>query len=938
MSSRRRLSGAPRGLHGATAVFGLSIAACALLAVPQASAKTTEDYIGAARQYLEKGDLTAAEIELRNAEQGSPNVADIRIRLAGVYLRLGDDADAEREAKTGAKLGATEADSLPIIMDAMLHQQKFAEVLAMAPAGDRDAALESKVRHARGIAYAGLQDFDHALASLQDAVRLDGSAPGPKLSLARTYIALHRVKDAAPIIDELLAKNPKLVEALQLEAQILLSQGKVDDAMTKLDAALQIDPHYVPAHLARANLYLMHADSANADKDLDPVLAANPKNPVANYMRALEFSQKKDFGKSDEILTNIKPYFPKMVEGYFLEGTVEYMRGNLAGAEDSLRKYVARVPDNPKAIRLLAAIALKQGAPDRAVGYLKPLVDKGPPDAAMLSELGSAYMADHKPELALAQFQAAAALNPNNPQLQTRLAVSEMDAGQGTQGLALLENVYGGQSGAEVAGPVLAMTELRTGHLDKAAEIARALVTKNGSSPVYQTLLGLVSFAQHDYKGAEAAFRTVVEHNPDFAPATQNLAQVYLATGRRDDAKAAYEALAARKPNDPAPLLALADLSMAGGDLKSAHDYINRARSAAPNDPKPSIKLIDLYLQEKDYQNAKSVASGLLAPFPSDPGVLDAEARVQLATGDPAGAAATYARATAAAPKSAAIRDRYLAALLASKNYPAAQDVLSKALAADPNNIKIKADLIRVAAQIGGLDAGIAKAHEFAAQDPKNPAYDIVIAGLYEAANRGPDAIALLEKSGGPDKPEPVMLTLAQLYLRAGEPAKAETLLKARLDKEPKDLAARLALANQYLQQKQYDQAIQQYELLVAQSPNEVAALNNLAWLYQQKGDVAKARQMAERAVAASPQNAAIADTLGWIIEAQGDNSEALKYLKMAGETSKDPEIQYHLAVALQKNGQSADAKALLQSILRSDVNFSSKPDAEKLLQQLTKG
>jgi putative PEP-CTERM system TPR-repeat lipoprotein len=937
MSNRSRLALPSRGLRIITAVCGAG-AICALAWAPQALAKTTEEYLGEAGQYVAKGDLTAAEIELRNAEQNSPNNADIRIRLATIYLRLGDDADAEREARTASKLGANDSDALPITMEAMLHRQNFAALLAMIPASDRAPALESKVRNARGIAYTRLQDFDRALSSLQDAVRLDESALGPKLSLTRVYIALHRVNDAASIVDEVLAEDPKSAEALLLEGQILVSKGDVDGALAKVDAAVQINPKYVPAHLARANIYLIRGDSVDADKDLDPILAANPENPMAGYLRALELTQKKELGKADEILTRIRPDFPQLVEGYFLQGAVKYMSGNLEQAEESLKKYVARVPDSSRAIRVLAAIALKRGAPDRAIEYLKPLADKAPRDIATLSDLGNAYMADHKPDLALAQFQAAAALSPDNLQMKARLAVSEIDAGQGTQGLALLENVYGSESGQQLAGPVLTMIELRAGHLDKAGSIASALVAKDTSSSVYQTLLGLVRFAQHDYTGAETAFHSVVTNNPDSYPATRNLAQIYIAMGHRDEAKAAFEALTARKPTDSAPLLALADLFMASGDWKGAQDYISRARSAAPNDPKPSIRLIDLYLQQKDYQDAKAVASGLLAPFPNNVSVLDAEARVQLAGGDAGGAAATYRRAVEADPKSILVRNRYVAALLAAKDFSTAQDVLSKALATAPNSVEIKAELIRVAAQIGGIDAGIGKANEFSAQDPKNPAYDLVIAGLYEAANRIPDAIALLEKSGGQQKPEAVAVSLAHLYLRVGEPQMAEALLKGRLDKNPGDLAARLALANQYLDQKQDDQAIQQYDRIVGQFPTEVVALNNLAWLNQQKGDMAKARETAERAVAVAPQNAAIADTLGWIIEAQGDNSEALKYLKIAGETSQDPNIQYHLAVALQKNGQSGEAKALLQKVLRSDANFPSKQDAQKLLEQLTKG
>jgi Flp pilus assembly protein TadD len=57
---------------------------------------------------------------------------------------------------------------------------------------------------------------------------------------------------------------------------------------------------------------------------------------------------------------------------------------------------------------------LQQHAPSRAIEYLKPLVEKSTVDAGTLSLLGNAYMADGKPELALQQFEKAAALDPGN--------------------------------------------------------------------------------------------------------------------------------------------------------------------------------------------------------------------------------------------------------------------------------------------------------------------------------------------------------------------------------------------------------------------------------------------------------------------------------------------------------------------------------------------
>jgi len=53
---------------------------------------------------------------------------------------------------------------------------------------------------------------------------------------------------------------------------------------------------------------------------------------------------------------------------------------------------------------------------------------------------------------------------------------------------------------------------------------------------------------------------------------------------------------------------------------------------------------------------------------------------------------------------------------------------------------------------------------------------------------------------------------------------------------------------------------------------------------------------------------------------------------------SAKPGIQYHLAVALNRLGRTADAQATLETLLGSGVAFSDRAEAEKLLQQLKRG
>jgi len=74
-------------------------AAILVLACLGANAKDSSTSMKDAEQYVAKGDLKAAEIELRNAIRQSPDNPVIRARLAQVYLDLGDATSAEREAR-----------------------------------------------------------------------------------------------------------------------------------------------------------------------------------------------------------------------------------------------------------------------------------------------------------------------------------------------------------------------------------------------------------------------------------------------------------------------------------------------------------------------------------------------------------------------------------------------------------------------------------------------------------------------------------------------------------------------------------------------------------------------------------------------------------------------------------------------------------------------
>ncbi len=831
--------------------------ALAALAWSAAYAKDSPTSVKRAEEYVTQGNLKAAEIELRAAIREAPEDPILHARLADVYLQLNDPLAAEREARAARERNGSEADYLPVLADALLRQEKFANLIDLIQPGSRDPVLESKLRTALAAAAAGLRDQAKAETLLGEAIELDPSAVGPKIQLAR-LLSGTKSAEADRLIDDAIAANPRSAEALQVKGELLRRHGDQEGAMRLFDEALKIDPQSILAHLSRADLNIALGKYKAADEDIDPILKASPNHFGANFLRGLELAKQRKYAEADRIFDRISPGFAAFWAGYYVQGATKLALEQYGQAETSLGRYLARVPDDIRAARLIATAALQQRAASRAIEYLKPLVDKMPADAAALAILGNAYIADHKPDLALQQFQKVAALDPDNPTVKTQVAISEIDAGHDAQGIATLEQVFGTEAGAPIAGPTLVITELRAGRLDKAAEVAASLIKRDAKNPIYHTLLGEVRTAQKDYSAAESAFRAALVINPDLTAATRDLAQLYAATGRADEARNLYNDLLAKEPNEVSTLLGLADTCIAQQKWTEAIDAITRARTAARNNPAPGLKLIGIYKMRQDWTSAKAVAAELAGQFPGDANILDTQGQAQLAAGDTNGATSSFKRAYELSPDSAPILSHYLTSLWGAKYFTEARGVLQDAVARDPRNSFLKADLIRVEAEIIGTDSAVAKAHALAVGDPGNNIYDLVSAELYEKAGRLPDAIAVLEKaSAGRASDDGLAIALARLYNRSGDFLKAEGVLTARLNADPTSISIGTAMAQQYLATGRAEDAKKLFADLVSRQPNDIVALLGLAEVATTERNWQEATDYINRARTAGPNDPA---------------------------------------------------------------------------------
>ena len=315
---------------------------------------------------------------------------------------------------------------------------------------------------------------------------------------------------------------------------------------------------------------------------------------------------------------------------------------------------------------------------------------------------------------------------------------------------------------------------------------------------------------------------------------------------------------------------------------------------------------------------------------------LDIYGRILVASGDVQNGLVVLRRALAIAPKSVPLLRAYAAALLVAKDTQGAQDAIAKAVVLNPSDESLKVALIETAYAAGGKEAAQAAAHSVTFGG--EPLASIIMAMALSHAGKLDDAIDTLTKI----RPEAINARatrmLAELCVAKGERERGLQLLRSWLDKDPKDSTTRSLLASALMGGRDYDGAIAEYERLSKDQPQDFIALNNLAWLYLQKND-ARALDTARAAYNISAGAPPVADTLGWILLKKGDVSAAEPYLARAGAAlPNNLDIQYHWAAALYRSGKKPEARAILEKITATQANFSSKPDAQKLLADIKGG
>ena len=242
---------------------------------------------------------------------------------------------------------------------------------------------------------------------------------------------------------------------------------------------------------------------------------------------------------------------------------------------------------------------------------------------------------------------------------------------------------------------------------------------------------------------------------------------------------------------------------------------------------------------------------------------------------------------------------------------------------------------MKLDARAGNIDAALRLAARVREQRPKSAAGDILAGDVYAEAGRNAEALKAYRAGWKKQPSSGLAVRLFSARSKAGDPAGALLALERWLAEHDGDAAARRVMASAYARTGRTQLAILEYEKLIAAESRDAGLANNLAALYFEAKDE-RALALARKAHELAPHNPAVADTLGWILINSGDVEGGLVYLREAySRASNQPEVHYHLAVALNGLGRTREARSHLQSALGLQKDFEGAADARRLLESI---
>lgn len=477
---------------------------------------------------LARGRKAEAQAALTRAVELAPGSAQAYLALGNFYWSAGNAPETEK-----AFLGALQvepnnnfANRAMAALSLVTGRYREAEpyLVRLADAGDPNAV------YALANYYIGSGRAKDAVSRLEADSKTLKNAPNVAQWLARAYAAAGDTSRAKAMVEQVLAANPRAVDAQLLKGQLLMNEGQRDEAFATVRAAVSAHQESAAAHFALAQIYASRGDSAAATEAYREVLKINPRIAAAKVAIArLELSRgnrdasiqavqevtraqpknldarlllvrsliaSKDVARAKSELTSLRAEYPSLSAVHVQSGMLALLTNDVSGARTSFAHAESLDPASIDLLTGWLALDFKTNDLSRAKARIEERLKQGPTPALLL--LAARTYLSAKDQLAAERV--------------LRQAI-ELDASV----LAPYE--------------VLGRLYVSQNKLDQARTEFEALAKRQSNPVSALTMSGIILMTQGQNDLAKKRFEDVLATDPRAVIAANNLAWLYADAG-----------------------------------------------------------------------------------------------------------------------------------------------------------------------------------------------------------------------------------------------------------------------------------------------------------------------------------------------------------------------------------------------------------------------
>ncbi|QJB55319.1 tetratricopeptide repeat protein [Pseudodesulfovibrio sp. zrk46] len=536
-----------------------------------------------ARLYEKSGQTDKAEKTIQKLVQGDPENLDYPLNLAAFYLRKKDYGKSLAVTK---EILAKDPENVRVKMaqvDILLAQKEIETAKAELEtiiSEHPDHPLVSTAQSKLGAMLLREKKYDEALAALDSAI-MGNASPEYYYLRARIRLEMKDIEGAIADLRIVRKELPDHYEARDLLARAYLAQDKGLMAVEELHDILDQNANYSPSRNLLVKYYARYGQWELAEQELAKLLEQTPDS--APLLIAM--------------------------------GDVKRMRGQDKTAELYYSKALDVSEEKGPAQLRLGMMAEAQKKFDKAIGYYDDVLFKHPKSAAAIERKFFALnAAGKKKELKVFKSELERDM-PENPVLHDmygRLALSQKNLDEAEKQFRTARSLAPewGVPYQRLIGIYLASNQQ-----EKVIEECRVALDKNPDSLYERFLLGQIYQVRGDESKAQEAYEAVLEVNPKFSPAANNLAYLY-AENHNDQAtleKALELAKIAAAKGSPEALDTLGWLYHLLGNREQSIETLHKAYDEMPQNKTIAYHLASVLAKWAYTSEARRIVHAALA-------------------------------------------------------------------------------------------------------------------------------------------------------------------------------------------------------------------------------------------------------------------------------------------------------------------------------------